>query len=172
MKVIENDAEYDDIWDKLKFEPLHKKWLTLPFAYKRYRLSGGCCWSEEQERLVNSVFKKICPAALYALDWQHDCFIFSPAEDIPLGYWYYDEYRDCNVYFPSYFPDGDFHFFISADLKTGLFGHPWKMELYVMGDELIKEFDCIKERLDITELQHSTFPGDLTGHFPYLCRRK
>lgn len=57
MKVIENDAEYDDIWDKLKFEPLHKKWLTLPFAYKRYRLSG-CCWSEEQERLVNSVLKK------------------------------------------------------------------------------------------------------------------
>lgn len=89
---------------------------------------------------------------MYALDWQHDCFVFSPNEDIPLYYWYHDTGRDCNVYFPSYYPNGDFYFFISLDWKIGLFGHPWNKEIYVMGEELINEFDRIKEKLDITEI--------------------
>ena len=74
---------------------------------------------------------------MYALDWQHDCFLFDPNERIPTGYEYHDDARNCNVYFPDYYPDGDYHFFVSKDLAFGLYGHPWRKELIVVGEELI-----------------------------------
>ena len=39
---------------------------------------------------------------------------------------YYDRVRDCTVYFPEYYPDGDYHFFVSKEWSFGLYGHPWK----------------------------------------------
>lgn len=88
---------------------------------------------------------------LYALDWQHDCFIFNPHERIPLYYHYYDAERNVNVYFPSYYPDGDFHFFISEDWSFGMLGHPWRQELYLWGDELISRFEREAGYLDLRE---------------------
>lgn len=158
MRVIQDRNEYDGIWNKIYSEfnwrPRHKDWLTLPIINKKYHLDNlNKTWTEEQEQLINSVFKKVWPAEMYALDWQHDCFVFDPNEDIPLDYWYYDSQRDCNVYFPSYYPNGDWYFFISTDWRMGLFGHPWEHEIYVMGEELIREFDAIKEKLNITEIK-------------------
>ena len=86
---------------------------------------------------------------MYALDYHHEALIFSPYEDIPLDYFYYDEERDCNVYFPSFYPNGDYYFFSSFDFKTGLYGHPWKEEIIVCGEELIREFEKAKDLLEI-----------------------
>ena len=52
-------------------------------------------------------------------------------------YEYYDDERECNVYFPEYYPDGDYHFFASKDWEFGLYGHPWRKELIVVGEELL-----------------------------------
>lgn len=153
MQVILNKKEYNDIWDRIyseyRFDQSREDWLILPLLNKKYHISD--IWTEEQEKTVNDIFKKVCSTKMYALDWQHDCFIFAPDEDIPLYHWYYDKDRDCNVYFPSYYPDGDYHFFISLDWSFGLFGHPWKNEIYVMGNELIKEFEKLKAQLNIAE---------------------
>ena len=48
-----------------------------------------------------------------------------------------------NVYFPSYYPNGDYHFFIDKDWSFGMFGHPWKQEIVVWGKELIEMFDML-----------------------------
>lgn len=153
MQVILNKTEYNNIWNKINeefdFNRLKRDWLKLPAENKRYLLNNVC--TDEQENLVNSIFKKLDLTKMYALDWNHDCFIFDPNEDIPLDYSYYDKSRDVNVYFPSYYPNGDFYFFVSMDWKLGLFGHPWKNEVYVMGTRLIKEFDSVTEELNMTE---------------------
>ena len=34
----------------------------------------------------------------------------------------------------------------------GLFGNPWKNEIFVMGEKLIKLFDSMKKELDLSEI--------------------
>ena len=149
MRVILDKNEYKFIWNKVyskyRFDGSQDEWLSLPFVNKKYTLSK--IWTEEQEKMINGIFSKLCFKELYALDWQHDCFVFSPDEDIPLNYCFFDKYRSCNVYFPSYYPDGDYYFFITTDWDSGLFGHPWRKEIFVMGDKLIEEFNKIKDIL-------------------------
>ena len=156
MRVILDDAEYKRIWNKIydeyQFAPLYKdwserEWIVLPGGSKRYSLHS--CWTEDQERLVNQCFQDISSSEMYALDYDHDCFIFDPKEDIPFEYWYYDEERSCNVFFPSYYPNGDYHFFVTTDWRFGLFGHPWKQEIDVMGSELIEWFEKHRDDLDL-----------------------
>lgn len=122
MKIILDHNKYNDIWDKIcrdfLFSPSFKAhndlWMSFPIKYERFRLN--CVFSEEQEKIINSIFCKVNAKDMYALDWQHDCFIYNPREEIPLDYCFYDTARDCNVYFPSYYPNGDYHF---LRLSTG-----------------------------------------------------
>ena len=88
---------------------------------------------------------------MFALDWQHDSFHFYPKEHIRAGFQYHDYIRDCDVYFPSYWPDGDYHFFVDKDWKYGLVGHPWKREIKVMGHELVDLFKSQAFELGIKE---------------------
>ena len=73
-----------------------------------------------------------------------------PAEEIPLYYSYQDDQRQCMVYFPSYYPNGDYYFFGDAEWKYGLFGHPWLNEIIVSGEELIRLFEENSQALGIT----------------------
>lgn len=158
MKVILNDDEYCDIWNKIyydfQFSPSCKvtagPWISFPMKSKKYRLN--CIFSEEQEKIINSIFYRVIGKDMYALDWHHDCFIYDPHEEIPLNYWFYDAERDCNVYFPSYYPDGDYYFFVSLDWSMGLYGHPWRHEIIIVGEKLIQEFEAMQSVLNITEL--------------------
>lgn len=150
--------KYDDIWNKIcgdfHFNPVYKdcpeSWILLPMPHKKYYLNS--VFTEEQEKIINSIFCRVNPKDMYALDWKHDCFIYNPCEKISLYYWFYDTERDCNVYFPSYYPDGDYHFFASLDWSMGLYGHPWKSEIIVVGERLIQEFDEAQDMLNITGL--------------------
>ena len=158
MEIILDRSKYDYIWDKIYrnflFSPSCKDssdlWLSFPINFKKYHLN--CYFSEAQEKIINSIFYKVHPQDMYALDWKHDCFIYNPCEEIPLDYWFYDTERDCNVYFPSYYPDGDYHFFTSFDWSIGLYGHPWEKELIVVGERLREEFDKVQNILNITEV--------------------
>lgn len=158
MKIILDKDKYNAIWDKIEydflFSPCYKTnndcWLSFPIKSKKYRLN--CVFSQEQEKIINSIFCRVNAKDMYALDWQHDCFIYNPCEEIPLDYWFYDIERNCNVYFPSYYPNGDYHFFASFDWSLGLYGHPWKEEIIVVGENLIQEFEKVQSVLNITEL--------------------
>lgn len=160
MEIILDNHLYKAIWDKISedfhFNPSYKiypgPWLLLPMKQKKYHLNGTFTFTKEQEKIINSIFCRINPENMYALDWQHDCFIYNPCEEIPLDYWFHDAERGCNVYFPSYYPNGDFHFFASFDWSIGLYGHPWRNEMIVAGERLIEEFEKVQDLLDITKL--------------------
>lgn len=159
MKVILDEELRNRLWDKMlgeyHFSPRRN---TIPFSFPHpYKLYGlGALWTQEQETEINSVFESLVPqdGFLYALDWNHDCFIFNPRERIPLYYHYYDAERECNVYFPSYWPDGDYYFFIAQDWSFGMLGHPWRKELYLWGEELIAHFERLAQYLDLQEIAH------------------
>lgn len=155
MKVI-LDAVYNDIWNKIykefHFSPsINKQEAPFKFNVRSVCYKLNEYWSNEQETIVNEIFKKLSDDDLYALDWQHDCFEYNPQENIELGYSYHDDERDCNVYFPSYYPSGDYYFFVSKNWEYGMFGHPWRKEIYLIGKKLIKEFDKHKRVLAITK---------------------
>jgi hypothetical protein len=142
MQVITDKELYRKIWDKVfidySFSPSidgPRMWLRPKGTFQTYKL--GQIWEEEQEAIVNTIFCKVIGEEMYALDWQHDCFLFDPNERIPPGFQYYDSQRACNVFFPEYYPNGDYHFFVSKDWSSGLYGHPWRKELIVAGEDLI-----------------------------------
>lgn len=157
MKVILDEKLYDKIWNRIekeyKFYPsANKKDNTFLFNTENICYKLNSCWSSKQEEIVNDIFKRISNDDLYALDWQHDCFEYNPNENIELGYHYYDQDREVQVYFPSYYPNGDYHIFLSKDWSYGLFGHPWRNEIYIFGKELINEFKNKENELNITKL--------------------
>ena len=156
MKVIVDDKLYRKIWKqiyrKYKFNPTTDK-TVIPFKLKSkhvcYKLNSY--WTPEQEKIVNEIFEKMSDKDIYALDWQSDGFEYNPKENIELFFNYYDEERNCQVYFPSYYPDGDYHMFISKDWSYGMLGHPWRDEIYIFGEQLIKEFANKESELNITK---------------------
>ena len=153
LKIIPQNTE-NLLWNKLyneyKFTPkIHGQfeWIKIPIENKTYHKDTP--WSDEQEHLINSFLEELVSDKMYAFDWQHDCFTFSPKEYIPCDYEYYDTNRKCTVYFPTYYPNGDYHLFFDSDWKYGIFGNPWKKEIIVMGKNLIKKFESNKTNLNI-----------------------
>lgn len=153
MNIISNDMEnflWNKLYDVYKFKPGtdHQcEWIQIPCESKVYYKDTP--WTAEQEDIINSCFEELIDDEMYALDWQHDCFTFSPKEHIPFEYEEYDLARKYQVYFPTYYPNGDYHVFVDKEWKYGLFGHPWKHEIVVMGGKLIEMFEKEKVGLGI-----------------------
>ena len=63
-----------------------------------------------------------------ALDWQHECFYFSP------------NHHDGNWMIPT-FPNGDYYIFLSEDMTQGWFGHPWEQTICVFGHRAISSLE-------------------------------
>lgn len=154
MQVITDEQLYQKIWDRicqdLAFSTQNEEWLKVRGEYAVFRLRSF--WNEEQEAIINDILCRVIGTEMYALDWQHDCFIFSPDENIPYEYQYSDLKRNCTVYFPSYYPNGDYHFFVTTDFSAGLFGHPWREELIVSGAALIREINAKADELDLERI--------------------
>ena len=151
MQVITDEQLYEKIWERIyqdfAFSTQQEDWLKVRGESALFRLRSF--WSEEQEAIINDILCRVIGAEMYALDWQHDCFTFTPSEKIPYAYQYSDLKRNCTVYFPSYYPNGDYHFFVTKDFSAGLFGHPWREELIVSGAALIREFVAKADELDL-----------------------
>ncbi|MDE7364396.1 MAG: DUF2716 domain-containing protein [Ruminococcus sp.] len=149
MKVIVSSEEYNKIWTEIErvfsYPDINRAFNTS-IPYKVYDLPD-CLWNENQESLINEAFIALSSNDLYALDWNHDCFVYNPNENILLNTFWEDTERNCNVYFPSYYPDGDYYAFTAMDFKYGLFGNPWKKKIYVVGESLIDKFEIIKNQL-------------------------
>ena len=136
--------------DVYKFKPgtNHRcEWIQIPCESKVYYKDTP--WTAEQESIINSCFEELTDDEMYALDWQHDCFTFLPKEHIPFEYEEYDSDRKCQVYFPTYYPNGDYHLFFDPDWNYGIFGNPWKKEIIIMGKILIEKFESNKTNLNI-----------------------
>lgn len=151
MKVILDSTLYNKIWMDIGKEFNYPNVSTEFVSSKEFITYKIPFWYDEQELIVNEIFKKISTNEIYALDWQHDCFIYNPNENIPVDTSWYDEKRNANIYFPTYYPNGDYFAFVSFDYGYGLFGHPWKQAIYVVGDKLIELFEENKNLLGISE---------------------
>ncbi|QEV93418.1 DUF2716 domain-containing protein [Bacillus velezensis] len=70
---------------------------------------------------------------IYALDWQHECYLFNPHAPIDkdeLGEW-----------LVSVIPNGDYCFFIHQDFQWGLLGDPRQQTITVFGSPLIRAIE-------------------------------
>ena len=163
MKCTRLNKELEDsVWDKIcnefKFVPdcttSSYSWIDLPSPCKTYMLdvsAVGTHW----DRLMNSLFVHLGSSEMYALNWQHDCFVFAPRDYWKIDKEYYDDDRNCNVYFPNYYPDGEYHFFVDPQWKCGIFGHPWLMQIAVFGEELIERIDMHAQMLGLSAVSET-----------------
>ena len=51
------------------------------------------------------------------------------------------------AFFPTFYPDGDYYFFIDDEYKNGYLGHPWRQEVLIFGNKLIEEIRKIADEL-------------------------
>ncbi len=157
--LIDDRPEYDLIWDKvyetLKFTPSMDKSIT-PFEIKEEYSIYSFDFNEITEKqidmmneLIKNIFANISKddTKMYALDWQHSAFLYNPKKkEEQKSFWKEDNRYwggGYNAYFPSFFPDGDYYFFIEENFRFGYLGHPWRQEIWVWGEELIARMDEI-----------------------------
>ena len=158
--VLLDDAEYDSVWEKVNslfgFRP-DCSIIALSSKFKEYEvydLSQVPCDSEEFEGLMRHIVKT-CAANddyIYALDWQHDGFRYNPNaaalpqmftrienNNMPFGF--------INIYFPTFYPNSDYYFFIQKDFVWGCLGHPWEKKCWIFGKQLIEEMERCSTQL-------------------------
>lgn len=138
-----NEKEYDEVWNefesRFKFIPNYYERLlpaiTEPTPSLVYKLALSPTDEEIDE--LSSYFKALfCQAVessqlMYALDWQHASYKFSPQQG----------YDNLPI---SIYPDGDYSIFLGPQMTFGTFGHPWQNILCIFGEELVGS--VLKER--------------------------
>lgn len=86
-------------------------------------------------------------AEWYALDWNHSAFRFDPRNKEEMKSVTIEDRRyfggEYVAYFPDFYPDGDYYFFIDTKFENGYLGHPWRQEVWVFGITLIDEIKKI-----------------------------
>ena len=109
--------------------------------------------SEQFDRLIsNALLQCTVPGQrLYALDWQHSGFLYDPRDPEQRKSIYVEDARYVGGgyygYFPDYYPDGDYYFFIDEQFCFGYLSHPWRKEVWIFGSQLISEFEKIETSL-------------------------
>ena len=152
-------AIWDRIYGELDFEPSIRKNVP-PFRFSAPCLILDLDYASEEQ--LNGLFAEVprafsrCLGAepwMYALDWQHSGFRYDPRLPITEhDHWVKDErFRRLgggyNAYFPDFYPDGDYYFFVQRDLEWGWLGHPWRREIWIFGDTLLDALSPTLETL-------------------------
>ena len=148
--LINTTQEYHKIWnqvyEKLKFSPSyayrgHSMNVPLPFQLPEpYAVYAIDSMSDSQIDLLSLKMPEILIAItrpeqkIYALDWHHDAFLFAPR--IP-------ETQTDSAFFPEFLPDGDYYFFIEQNFQFGYLGHPWRQEIWIFGETLLKQIEKV-----------------------------
>lgn len=122
------------------FQPSTKTFPSYrtPSPFIKYDISN--CYAEElirdfEEKAVKAFQQCTRPGELiYALDWQHDCYLVNPSLEFPRHVPWRVGNEDWIV---SIHPDGDYHFFLAKDFSWGILGHPWQETITIYGEKLI-----------------------------------
>ena len=166
-----NDEQSRAVWDKvherLNFFPnclsrdtdFHIPPFKINGEYVIYGIEDTDDDISDLGTLITNAFIK-CTAQgerIYALDWQHSSFLYDPRNKSEQQSVFVADKRylggGYNAYFPGYYPDGDYYFFISEDFRFGYLTHPWREEAWVFGDELIAEFERFYKSLGWKKLK-------------------
>ena len=158
---ILGEEESKQIWDRinteLQFQPSIRV-NTLPFRLSEpYLVLDLACAAQEQvEKLLAEVPGALAACLgeddwIYALDWHHSYFRYDPRLPITEhSHWVEDESYmggGYDAYFPDFYPDGDYYFFVQRDLKWGYLGHPWRREIWLFGAPLVERLSPELEAL-------------------------
>lgn len=156
MRVInfqkEGDREeYDRIWDavfdRFDFHPSPYPGVTafeLDVPHRVFHLPKYV-WDEAQEALVGRLLASAVREEIYALDYNHLAYAYVPGEPM-------QEFAPGED-FPTYYPNGDYYFFVAKDLSFGWLGHPWQNKLILFGDRMLHLLDGYESQLNIVEEQ-------------------
>lgn len=160
--IILSEDENDQIWQKIysdfNFKPSINSDI-IPFTFKIpfdvYDIKDSTIYKEDD--LINKKIKSIFIECMedddymYALDWQHTCFKYNPRIEVVMEYPVFiadERYLNggYNVYFPEFYPNGDYYFFIDKDFEWGYLTHPWQKKIWIFGNRLMSSFrGCYKE---------------------------
>ena len=159
--MLLSDAEENQVWDwideNLRFQPSVDPYIR-PFSIKAPHVVydiGGMRPDQQDamDRLITEVFIRCTKEGekLYALDWHHSCFKFDPRHEEERKSFWVDDDRYMGggyyAYFPGYYPDGDYYFFLDCRFRYGYLGHPWQKTVWLFGEELIRQFADIEGQL-------------------------
>lgn len=161
IMLLDDNEEYERVWDRvykeLGFKPGMRE--SVPFEiHKSYTVYGIENMTEPQidklEAVGKEILARISPGRVYALDWQHSALLYDPGNPEEQKNFVVNDERywggGYNVYFPSFYPDGDYYFFIDESFEFGLLGHPWRKEIWIFGELLLSEFKKIYTELGWT----------------------
>ncbi|MEK3712004.1 DUF2716 domain-containing protein [Bacillus sp. FSL K6-1005] len=70
---------------------------------------------------------------MYALDWQHESYVFHPHGRIPK-----DEFGEWPV---PIFPNGDYYFFFHQNFEWGVLGDPWQQTITLFGEKILNQIE-------------------------------
>ncbi|WP_233226272.1 DUF2716 domain-containing protein [Amycolatopsis sp. CA-126428] len=140
VRRLFSEPEYDDIWSRFEerfaFRPDTREFpgITEPAGSATWHV--GALDDAQPDALYDIVHKGLRESVepgeeLYWLDWQHVGYRFDPARVDGAG-----------PRWPgAVFPDGDYHSYLTRDLRLGTFGHPWEATVCVFG-ELLTRIDA------------------------------
>lgn len=148
----EEEYFYDFIEKDLRFYPSsYDNAPFLPFSLNRpFAVYDISKMTDEQIVLLYDIVPKAFINCLqdghhiYFCDWNHNLFIYDPRNpencrgDQGELIYFTD---DGIVSFGSLIPDGDYYFYIEQYGEFGYLSHPWREEVWVFGEKLLKEFE-------------------------------
>lgn len=159
MKLLKENEDfiYDFIKNELRFYPSCNDNFFLPFSINRpfvvYDISQI---TDEQADLLY----ELAPTALanclpngyqlYAIDWFHNFILYDPRnpENMQSNEPATPQFnKDGIAYFNGFYPDGDYYFFLDKYGAFGYLSHPWREEVWIYGEPLIKEFEKIYKQI-------------------------
>lgn len=161
--LLDNAEIYEAVWnqvyEQLKFKPdcihrAHTFEANVPFKIEGSYSVYGIEYMNDYDMdamadIVSNIFIAVTSEneRLYALDWQHSAFLYNPRnreeqKNIKVKN---DNFLNGGYYanFPSFYPDGDYYFFIDENFRFGYLGHPWRQEIWIFGEELVQKFEEI-----------------------------
>ena len=89
---------------------------------------------------------------LYFIDWFHKFILYDPrnpknsecADEETLN----PDYNCKGIaHFDGFYPNGDYYFYIEKYGCFGYLSHPWRKEVWIYGEELVKEFEKIEDKI-------------------------
>jgi hypothetical protein len=149
LQEDERSAVWDKVYSEFHFSPSINNKLS-PFRFNipfdSYDIHNSPIYNDNEE--INGMIKSAFIECMgnddfmYALDWQHICFRYNPRINAEIKYPVFikdSQYSGgkYNVYFPEFYPNGDYYFFIAKDFSWGYLTHPWLKKAWVFGNKLM-----------------------------------
>lgn len=158
ISKVDEDFFYNFLEKELRFYPSSDEsspWL--PFSLNRpfavYDISKV---TDEQVKLlyeaIPSLFAKCLRKGhmIYSCDWNHNLFLYDPRKPENCAgdsEWLPFINSEGIAVFGELFPDGDYFFHIDKYGTFGYLSHPWRKEVWIFGENLLREFDKIYEEI-------------------------